>query len=299
MRDWRALLAQKKLLVADGAWGTQLVARGLPAGQAPETWNLERPDEVRAVAAAYVQAGADIILTNTFGGSRLKLAKEGLDADLEEVNRRGAELSREAAGDKALVFASVGPTGEFMAPLGTVTEDEMTACFAEQVKALAAGGADAVVIETMTDLLEAIAALRAVKDTTSLPAVVCLTYDKGAKGFATMMGVRPEQAAPDLAEAGADVIGTNCGNGIEDIVEVVKLLRAAAEGPLWAKPNAGLPELVGGQTVYRETPEQMVRHLPTLVEAGAAIVGGCCGTTPEHIRLLALERQNLLESAAG
>ena len=280
MTTWQEKLREKKLLVTDGAWGTQLAEHGLPLGDAPEKWNLENPDAVRAVAAAYVEAGSDVILTNTFGGSRFKLQRAGLAGRADAVNRLGTELSREAAGEDVLVFASIGPTGEFMAPLGTVSEPEMVAAFAEQVRAFVAGGADGVIVETMTDLAEAKAALKAARENSDLPVVVSMTFEKGAARYATIMGVTPEKAAAELDAAGADGVGTNCGNGIEQIVEIVRLLRAATRRPIWAKPNAGLPELVAGETVFRQTPEDMAAHLPALVEAGANFVGGCCGTTP-------------------
>lgn len=296
MRDWKAKLDEKGLLIADGAWGTQLAQKGLAAGEPPEGWNLAQPERVLAVAGSYVEAGTDVILTNTFGGSRIKLAKAGLDGQTVEINRRGAELSREAASDDVLVFASVGPTGEFLQPLGTLTEAEIVECFAEQVAALLAGGADGVVIETMTDLGEATAALKAARDAGAGAAVVSMTFQKGARGFATMMGLTPEAAAVELTAAGADIIGANCGAGIEEMIEAVKLLRAATDKPIWAKPNAGLPELVAGRTVYRQTPEQMAGQLPALVEAGARIVGGCCGSGPDHIRALVAARADLPEA---
>jgi 5-methyltetrahydrofolate--homocysteine methyltransferase len=236
-----------------------------------------------------VDAGADLILTNTFGGSPQKLARFNLQARCEEINRRGVELSREASGGRALVFASMGPSGEFMAPLGTLTQEEMTAQFARQARAIADAGADGVVVETMTDVGEARAALRAVRETSDLPVVVSMTFDRGPRGFATMMGVRPGQAAQQLEAAGADIVGANCGAGIVEMVEVARLMREATSLPLWCKPNAGLPQLVDGRTVYCETPGEMIKHLPRLVEAGAGIIGGCCGTTPEHVRLLAAE----------
>jgi len=319
VKTWKELLDEKKILVADGAWGTELAKRGLGVGEAPEKWNLEHPEEVQAVAEAYVNAspdiiltntlggtrpkleragvtggGSDIILTNTFGGSRFKLEKAGMGEVVAEVNRIGAELSRRAAGDQALVFASVGPTGEFMAPLGTVSEQEMVACFAEQIKALVEGGVDAILIETQTDLAEAKAALRAVRENTNLPAVTSMTFDQGPRGYATMMGVKPEQAAEELSEAGADIVGANCGGGIEQIIEVITLMRPATDLPMWAKPNAGLPELVDGQTIFRQTPEEMASQFAELVEAGASIIGGCCGTTPEHIALFVAERDKLV-----
>ncbi|NLW50297.1 MAG: methionine synthase [Candidatus Brocadiaceae bacterium] len=275
--------------MADGAWGTELAARGLPAGEAPDVWNLQRPDDVRAVAVAYVEAGADIILTNTFGASPLKLAYANLDDRTEEINRRGVELSLEAAAGRALVFASIGPSGALLEPLGTVREEDMVAQFARQARAIAEAGADGIVIETMTALDEAKAALRAVREVCDLPVVVSMTFDRGPRGFATMMGVQPAQAAEKLTAAGADVVGANCGAGIAQIIEVARRMRTGTSLPLWCKPNAGLPRLVGGHTIYEETPEEMVRHVADLVDAGARIIGGCCGTTPAHVRLLAAE----------
>lgn len=293
MSGWKERLAAGSVLIADGAWGTELARRGLDPGVAPERWNLDNPGDVRAVAGSYVEAGADIILTNTFGGNRLKLEKAGLAGEIAEVNRRGVELSREASGGKAFVFASVGPTGEFLAPLGTVGEADMIACFAEQVRAIAAGEPDGIVVETMSDLGEAKAALKAVRENSDLPVVVSMTYERGAKGYATMMGVKPKQGAAELEAAGADVVGANCGSGIVDIIEVAKLMRPATSLPLWFKPNAGMPELINGETVFRETPEEMAGHLPDLIGAGAGIIGGCCGTTPDHIRLFVAEARKV------
>ncbi|KPJ56519.1 MAG: hypothetical protein AMS16_02255 [Planctomycetes bacterium DG_58] len=294
MNEWRERLAAKRVLVADGAWGTELTKRGLAAGQAPEAWNLDRPEEVQAVARSYVDAGADIILTNTFGGSAFKLKKFGLRDSVAEINRRGVELSKEAAAARALVFASIGPSGEFMEPLGTITEPEMVACFAEQVRAIAAAAPDGIVIETMSDLAEAKAALRAVRENSDLPAVVSMTFERGARAIATMMGVTPQQAVGELEAAGADLVGANCGAGIETIVEVARRMRPATKLPLWFKPNAGIPELVDGKTVFRETPGEMGAYLPELIAAGASVIGGCCGTTPEHIRLFVTEIPKLL-----
>ena len=293
MISWKSWLEKKRVLVADGGWGTEFVQKGLGPGEPPEAWNLNRRDDVFAVAFSYVQAGADIILTNTFGGTRMKLAKAGLESKTEGINRLGSEISKQAAGNRSLVFASMGPTGEFMKPLGMISEEEMFRDFAEQAKALAAGGADGIVIETMTDLSEAKAALRAVKGNTKLPVAVTMTFDKGKKGYATIMGIRPEQAAQELEKNGADIVGANCGAGIDNMIDLMGAMRAATNLPLWCKPNAGLPELLGGKTIYRETPEMMTSLLKALVDAGANIVGGCCGTTPAHIRLFARERDRL------
>ena len=294
MAFWKTWLEKKKVLIADGGWGTELQKRGLPPGESPEAWNISRPEEVRSVALSYVEAGAEIILTNTFGGSPLKLAKVKLEGKVGEINRRGAEISKQAAADRALVFASIGPSGEFMAPLGTVSEGEMRGGFGEQAKALAEGGADGIVVETMMDLAEAKTALQAAKRTTSLPVAVTMTFNHGPKGFATLMGARPEQVAVELEKAGADIVGANCGAGIDQMIDLMKLLRSATLLPLWCKPNAGLPELVDGKTVYRETPEMMASKLKALVQAGANIVGGCCGTTPAHVRAFVRERNLLL-----
>ena len=291
MKGIDALLTDRKILISDGAWGTQLSQRGLQPGECPEQWNFDRQDDVKAVAATYVQAGSDIILSNTFGGNPIKLAKAGLEKKTREVNRLGASISKDAAGGRALVFASVGPTGEFMEPLGDVSDQQMIDCFAEQIRGLIEGGVDGIVIETFTDLGEAKAALRAARQCGKLPVVISMTFSRGPAGFATMMGVRPEHAARDLEAAGADLVGSNCGTGIADMIEVAALMRPATKLPLWIKPNAGLPELVNGKTVFRETPQEMAAQFPALVKAGATVVGGCCGTTPEHIRQLARQRQ--------
>lgn len=274
----------RKTLLSDGAWGTEFAKMGLGGGICPELLNVEKRDAVFAVARAYVEAGSDFILTNTFGGSPYKLKKYAVDDRLEELNEAGVRISREAAGDSAFVLGSIGPTGEFLAPLGTVTDDEMTAGFARQVRAFVNGGADGVLVETMTDLGEMLCAVRAVRENSDLPVICSMTFDKGARGYATMMGVKPDDAARMLTDAGADSVGSNCGAGIDNMLEIAAIMRPATELPLWCKPNAGLPELVDGRTVYRATPEDMAARTRELIGAGANIVGGCCGSTPEHIR---------------
>lgn len=291
------LLRRRKIVVADGAWGTELSRYGLEPGEPPEIWNLTRPEAVRAVAAAYVAAGADVILTNSFGGSRIKLERAGLAHRTREVNRRAAELSREAAGDHTLVFASVGPTGELLEPLGSLTGDRLIAAFAEQIAALIEGGADGIVIETMSDLREAEAAVKAARSVGRFTTVACMTFNRDRRGYATMMGIRPEQAARALTEAGADLVGANCGSGADAMTGVIAAMRPATHLPLWAKPNAGMPEIVEGRTVFRQTPDEMAKHLDTLREAGARVIGGCCGSTPEHIRRIAEWRFRLLSEA--
>jgi len=277
----KALLAAGPA-VTDGAWGTQLQARGLPNGACPERWNLEQPDKVQEVAQAYVDAGSQVILTNTFGGNRFILKRHNLDDRVAEINRAAVQVSCNAAGDRAKVFASIGPSG-VMLMMGQATEDELKAAFAEQAAALAEGGADAIVIETMADPAEAALAVAAAAET-GLPVVGCMTFDSGADRDRTMMGATPEQAVEALTAAGAQVIGSNCGQGIAGFVNICRRLRAATDLPVWIKANAGLPEMIDGQTVYKQTPEEFAGFVPQLVEAGANFIGGCCGTTPEFIK---------------
>lgn len=280
--------AREGLLIADGAMGTQLHARGLEPGAPGELWNVERPQEVAAVHRAYHQAGARVILTNTFGGSRWKLETAGLGGRVTELNRAAAELAREAAGEAAWVLGDVGPTGRFMAPLGAESFEDFVAGFREQVEALVAGGVDGVIVETMSDLQEARAALEAAKAVTDLPVVVAMTFspDQDGADFHTVMGVGVEDSVRALQDAGADLVGSNCGVGSQVMARIIERMAEVATVPIVAKPNAGLPRLEAGRTVYDETPEQFARVLAGLTEVGARILGGCCGTTPEHIRAL-------------
>jgi 5-methyltetrahydrofolate--homocysteine methyltransferase len=270
-------------VVTDGAWGTQLQQRGLPIGACPDAWNLTQPEKVEEVARTYVEAGSQVILTNTFGANRFILARHGLDKQVAEVNRAGVDISLRAVAGRAMVFASVGPTG-VMLMMGQASADELKAAFAEQVEAIAQAGADGIVIETMSDPAEAALAVAAASET-GLAVVACMTFDSGAKKDRTMMGATPEQAAEQLAVA--DVIGSNCGQGIAGMVEVCRRLRVVTDRPIWIKANAGLPENVDGQTIYKQTPAEFAAYVPQLVEAGASLIGGCCGTTPEFIRAVA------------
>ena len=271
-------------VITDGAWGTQMQARGLPIGGCPDQWNLTHADQVQKVPQVYVEAGSQIILTNTFRSNRVALGDYGLADQAVAISRVGAEISCRAAGDRARVFASIGPSGK-MLMMGEVSEDDLLSAFAEQAQALVAGGAHALVIETMGDLAEATLALRAAKDT-GLPVVVCMCFDSGADLDRTLMGTTPEQTAAELTAAGADVIGANCGQGIAGYVGICRRLRSATEQPIWIQANAGIPEMVDDQPVYKTTPEEFAEYGPALVEAGANFIGGCCGTGPDFIRAL-------------
>ena len=277
------LLADKKVLVSDGAWGTMLQARGLTPEQCPEEWNVSHAEDVISVAGQYARAGSDLVLTNTFGGSATKLAKMGCGDRVRELNLAGARNSLQGA-PGVLVAGSVGPTGDFLQPLGSTTADEMEAVFSEQISAMLEAGLKAICIETMTAVDEATAAVRAARKLDpELDIIATFTFDATPKGFKTMMGVDPQQVADELPQAGANVLGANCGNGIEQMIDITTEFRKYTDLPILIHANAGLPELADGRTVFRQNPEAMAAHTRALVDAGANIIGGCCGTTPEHI----------------
>jgi len=282
-------LSSGGVLLSDGATGSLLQSAGLPAGASPESWSLSRPDVVRGVAEAYLAAGSDMVLTNSFGGSPIKLARHGLAERAGELNRTAATLPREAAGSGKFVAGSVGPTGRIVWDEGgDVTPAELYEAFREQIQGLADGGADAICVETMSSLAEALEAVRASKEHTTLPVFCTFSFALGRRGFRTMMGISPEVAALEAAAAGADVIGTNCGNGIENMIEIVRQMHAAVpDRPILAQANAGMPELVDGVTIYPETPEYISSRVGELIAAGATIVGGCCDTTPQHMAAIA------------
>lgn len=283
--DAIAAALQQRVLVADGAMGTMLHAAGLPAGIPPEAWNRDNPDAVRAVHAAYIAAGADIVLTNTLGGMRLKLERHGLGAEVVAINRAAASLAREAAGDDHFVFGSMGSTGELLQPLGLLTFDEAQGGYSEQAAALAAGGADAILLETMSDVEEARAGIRGAHAACDLPVVCTFSFDRGQR---SMMGVGAEQVA-ELWSEGLLAIGANCGRSLEDTLAVVARLRELLpDAVLMAKPNAGVPTLgADGRTHFDVGPDEMADFVVRFLDLGVRIVGGCCGSTPQHIAAMA------------
>ena len=268
-------------VLLDGAWGTQIQDRGLPPGSSGEHWNLEWPERIEEVARTYVNAGSRIILTNTFCGNRLMLATHGLGEAAFDINRAGAEISRRAARDKALVFGSIGPTGKLVL-MGDTSEPELLDVFGEQASALAAGGVDGIVVETMSALDEYRCAIRAAK-ATGLSVVACMVFDSGPDRDRTMMGATPEQAAEVAKEEGADVIGANCGQGIEGYIPICRRMRAVSDLAIWIKPNAGLPEIIDEETIFYTTADEFVKFVPDLIGAGANFIGGCCGSDQSFV----------------
>jgi methionine synthase I (cobalamin-dependent) len=269
------------IFLLDGAWGTQLQARGLAVGEHPDLWNLYNSAAVFSVAESYVSAGSDVILSNTFGSSRFVLARNNAADKMEAINREGVAISRRAAHGKAKVFASIGPSG-MMLMSGNITEQELYDAFLEQATAIATENPDGIVIETMSDPTEAAIAVKAAK-TTGLPVAVCMVFDSGKNKDRTMMGTTPEQSVEKLTEAGADIIGSNCGQGIDGFIPICKRIRAVTNLPIWMKANAGLPQIINGQTVYSQHPQDFAEKAKQLIDAGANFIGGCCGTTPEFI----------------
>lgn len=281
LREWLA----GGLLITDGAWGTELQARGLAPGTTPDTWNLTHPQHVEAVALAYVEAGSEVILTNTFRANAV-----AMEGDLGAINREGVAISKHAAAGKALVFASIGPTGKVLIS-GEISREQAYAAFSAQALALAEAGADALLIETMSDIEEARAALAAARST-GLPTIVSFAFDSGRSKDRTMTGATPELVAAAMAEAGADAVGANCGAGIEQAALLCQRLRSSCELPIWIKPNAGMPRIEQGEILYDMAPELFASYSIAVRDAGAAFLGGCCGSTPEFVRALVDTRRS-------
>ncbi len=277
-----------EILVSDGAWGTFLHRKGLQPGECPELWNVTHREDVLDIARSYILAGTDMIETNSFGGSLFKLDHYGLSDRIVELNEAAAAISREAAGNDHFVLGSIGPTGKILM-MGEITESQLFDNFKIQSEALQKGGSDAICVETMSALDEACLAVKAAKENSDLEVICTMTFEKTVSGeYRTMMGVSPAEMVPALLDAGADIIGTNCGNGMARMVDIVREIRSVDSNiPILVHANAGAPVVRDGETVFPESPEETAGYVEALIEAGANIVGGCCGTTPEHIRLIA------------
>lgn len=277
-------LKSKEILTVDGAWGTMLQQAGLKSGECPELWNLEHKDKVLSIAQQYAGLGVDILETNSFGGTRIKLKEFGMEEKAFEMNKSAAVLSSQAALPGQIVLGSMGPTGKLLM-MGEVTGEEIYEAFSEQARALEEGGASAVIIETMTDLEEALIAIRAVQENTKLEIIASFTFNHTpAGGYRTLMGQSSQQVIEAVLDKGVQIAGTNCGFGLKEMIPLVREIHAAfPQLPLFANANAGIPLVEGGIVKYPDTPEIMSGMIPELMEAGARIIGGCCGTTPEHI----------------
>jgi 5-methyltetrahydrofolate--homocysteine methyltransferase len=291
---------RERTLLGDGAMGTQLQQAGLEPGGCGEAWNTGHPDRVLAIQKKYVEAGSDCLITNTFGASRIMLERHAQDADVEAINKAGALIAREAFGEKeGYVIGDIGPFGGLLEPYGEVTEKSVRDAFAEQARALVAGGVDAIIIETQTSLEELGIGLKAAREAGAPCVIGSMAYDVTFDGeeIRTMMGIGPEDAAEFMVENGADVIALNCGSGVDVswAARAVERYRRITDLPTMAQPNAGLPELIDMEVVYRQTPEEMTGELSALLSAGANIVGGCCGSSPAHLRLF----RELLDKTQG
>lgn len=288
--SFRDAIARREILVADGATGTNYQARGLERGMAPEQWLLQAPDKVEQLHRDFVQAGSNVILTNTFGATAMRLAHAGLENDAAEVNHLAARLARQAAaaakpGQSVWIAGSIGPSGQLLEPFGTLTREEAVAQFGAQAKALAAGGVDLLIIETQFDLGEATAAFEGARAATDLPIIVSFSFDMGTN---TMMGLKAAQVAQEVTALGADLVGVNCGRSLDENLINLQEMRAHTHLPIWMKPNAGLPRMTDDDVaIYDVTPAMMGEAAARWLEAGAQIIGGCCGTSPEHLAAIA------------
>lgn len=292
-RDLRAKI-QKDVFLLDGAMGTQLFARGAEPGKCNERLNVDAPEMVTDIHRAYLDAGSDVVLTNTFGANRYALARHGCADQAFEINRAGAQVARKAAGDNRYVLGDIGPTGDFLEPLGMLKAEQVREAFVEQTQGLRAGGVDGFIIETMTALDEIVVAIEAVRSAAGgLPVLASMSFDKGGAGFRTMMGVDVATAVAKMVSLGVDAVGFNCGTAsLDEYVELAEAYVAAARSSgkavqVFAEPNAGKPELVDGQAIYRVTPQEFAAACAQIRQAGIHVLGGCCGTSPEHIHAVA------------
>ena len=280
-------LKNGEILVADGAMGTMLFDRGLRSGECPELLNLSKPEILEEVAQFYFKAGADIIQTNTFGGSPSKLSDYGLEDKCEKINSKAVECVRKVVGESAYISGSCGPSGSLLEPYGDTEPETLENAFERQISTLTKAGVDIICIETMTDLREATIAVKAVKNINpNIPVMISMTFDKIPKGYYTIMGVSIEDAVNGLEDAGADIIGSNCGNGIDNMIDIATQIKMLSDRPILIQSNAGIPENNDGEIVYPESPTYFEDKTLELIEAGVSIIGGCCGTTPEHIKAI-------------
>jgi 5-methyltetrahydrofolate--homocysteine methyltransferase len=287
MESVTSRVGRGEVLLADGAIGSLLMARGLARGAAPESLNLSHPEILEEIASLYLEAGAEIIQTNTFGASPLKLANYGLADQVAAINENAVRAVRRVVGERAYISASCGPSGKILQPYGDTLAEKVSESFQTQMQALIHAGADIICIETMSDVSEALLAIQAARSiSASIPVMATMTFEATERGFFTIMGVTIEKACRELEKAGADLIGSNCGNGSLQMVAIAKEFRKFTSLPLLIQANAGVPELRAGQVHYPETPEYMAAMSRELVGAGVAVIGGCCGTTPEHIRAM-------------
>lgn len=273
--------------MSDGALGTMLIARGLQPGQCPEFLNLEKPEWLIDIARGYLEAGSDIISANTFGASPLKLADYGLEDKTEEINRIGIELVKSVAKGRAYTAASIGSTGKLLQPYGDADPVDVHRNYMRQIKTLVEAGADIILIETMIDLDEAVIAVKAAREISlTIPISAAMTFNKTENGYFTVMGTHIKDVASSLEEAGANIIGSNCGNGLEMMIEIAREFKTATSLPIIIQSNAGLPEIKGGELHYTESASFFRERTPELMEAGVSIIGGCCGTTPDYVRAM-------------
>jgi len=285
-KDFSKILKNKGLLISDGATGTNLIQRGLPQGKTAEEWVLENPGEILRLHQDFVEAGSDLFLTSTFGGSKVRLEQSGLADRFAEVNSRAVALAKEAAiNTNVLVAGSIGPLGHMLKPLGPLEEKDAEIFYLDQAKILVESGVDLLVVETQFDLAEASIGVNAALASGSLPVICSFSFDRGTK---TMMGVSPAKFAQSIGKSGVTALGINCGKSLEDNLNALKELADATDLPIWFKPNAGLPKLTDdGKPFYDVTPEIMANHVESWIASGAKIIGGCCGTTPAHLKAIA------------
>jgi len=279
-------LCKERVVLFDGAMGTMLFSYGLPFGTPPELWNLSQPEIVLKIHKKYIQAGADVIQTNTFGASSLKLKKSGIEKKMDKINKTAVKIARKACPDGKYVAGNIGPTGEFLEPVGKAKYKDLKKAFSEQAEILRSAGIDLFSVETMYDLREALAAIEGVREVSSLPLFICMTFEKKSKGYFTLMGDEVSSSLKNLEQAGADVVGANCTLGSKEMIKLASVMKKSTKLPIIVQPNAGMPKLVKGKTVYLQKPASFANDVLKMIKLGVGFAGGCCGTTPEFIKMV-------------